>query len=962
MTLKRIFRMIAFTIVIFLTIFIWQAWSLYQNSVKAQYWVSHTNKVISGLENIYANMWQLQSIFAVQGSTEAQAMLKGNILDNYKSLIALADNEQQLDRIKHLGATIDKKLVLVNAPPSEAVKHQLLLYDDSIKTVIGLLITNENDLLSVRTASFDYYSRSRFLFSIFSFLLLGLFLFISLYQIYNNLQRRDRAERLAKTNEEKYKQLVESSQFVTCILRLDGMIKFASLNILELTGYPASAVLGIKAEVPLPATTEWNSDIGFISREIQIPIADGSLKWISYRLSPIRNEAGKIVEWQTINWDIDSEKRLEQELAQLTIEREQQQKLMQDIIDNIPSAVYIKDKEGRYIIVNKKFGELFDMSPTEILGRMDTEVFSEERRENYQMADDQVRAFKSTVTFEDVLERNGRKRYFWVMKFPLMNSEGDVENICGLATDITERKENELKLLQATRAADEALIAQESFLANMSHEIRTPMNGIMGMTNLLLSTAQTDEQHEYADNILESARHLLAIINDILDFSKIKAGKFHFERTHFKPRHAIKKAIYPLQFKADEKMVKLVLDIEGEVPEVLIGDPLRLQQIFINLVGNALKFTAEGTVRITAKCSPAEKDFCVMEVKVADTGIGIPQDKLQMIFESFTQNNANTSRKYGGTGLGLAIVKQLVELQGGSVWVDSTPGKGSVFGFKIRYEIGTWPDQVLPSAHTMGIGDEQLLEGIRVLVAEDNLINQKVVSITLGKQGAEVQVAGNGLEALSMLREQSFDIILMDLQMPEMDGYKATRMIRREVDGTIPIIAMTADALKGEAERCFESGMNGYISKPFEPKDLYQEILRLVQKTIHKTERKMMPKKNDVVDFTYLEELSGNDPSYISEVLQLFLSTMPDGLDHLHQLIRDTQDWDAIYRQAHFLKSSVSVIRIRNVFDNLTKIEAAAKAQDKQTLMPIIEEILGVYQQAHPLLIARRDKPGSGKI
>lgn len=961
--LQRIFRMITATVILFLAIFFYQAYSLYRQSVKAQNWVAHTNVIINRLENIYASVWQLQSAFGEPVNAASQKLLKENIRTNYDTLALLTrDNPQQFARLKMLGATIGQKFALMEQPVTPAVKQGLIRMDDKIKQDIGLLIGTENNLLSERTASFEYYSRSRFIFSILSFFLLGLFLFISLYHIYKNLQRRANAERLAIINEEKYRQLVENSQFVTCIIGLDGIITFASKNIEQLTGYPAKVVVGVKADVPLPPVEDWNSDISFISREIKIPVADGTQRWISYRLSPLRDAEGKIVQWQTINWDIDYEKRMEEEVAQLTGQREHQQKLMQDIIDNIPSAVYIKDKDGRYVVVNKKFGEIFGVEPTAILGRVDTEVFSKERRENYQIADEQVRAYKTTVTLEDVLERSGRKVYFWVMKFPLLDNFGEVQNICGLATDITERKENELKLMQATRAADSARIAQESFLANMSHEIRTPMNGIMGMTNLLLSTAQTEEQHEYADNILESARHLLAIINDILDFSKIKAGKFHFEHIAFKPRHVLKKAIYPLQFKADEKMVKLVLSIEGEVPDVLLGDPLRLQQIMINLVGNALKFTSEGTVQVMARCTTADEQHCMLEVKVADTGIGIPQDKLQMIFESFTQNNVNTSRKYGGTGLGLAIVKQLVELQGGRVWVESTPDKGSVFGFEIRYEIGVLQDHVLPVTQSINTGDEKLLEGISVLVAEDNLINQKVVSITLGKQGAKVHVAANGLAALDALRADNYDIVLMDLQMPEMDGYKATRMIRRELDGTIPIIAMTADALKGEAERCFEAGMNGYISKPFEPRDLYQEILLLTQKRMQQQELKKNQMKNDLIDFTYLEELSGNDPAYISEVLNLFLGTMPEGLEQLEQLAKNTSDWDAIHRQAHFLKSSVSVIRIRNVFDNLTKIEAFAKEMNKAALLPVMDEILAIYNEAHPLLIARRDQAGTSKI
>ncbi len=963
MTLQRIFRMITATVIVFLFVFFYQAYSLYRQSVKAQQWVAHTNVVINKLENVYANLWQLQSAFGTPVSNERYQSLERNIYTNYNSLLRLtADNQLQHDRLTGLGGIIDRKLKLMKGEPTQPVKNELMKLDDSVKTSIGLLVNTENNFLRERSEQFEHFSHNRFLFSIASFLLLAIFLGISLQQIYNNLRKRIKAERLAKDNEEKYKKLVETSLFTTCIIGLDGTLKYASDNVKLLTGYAPEQVVGMKTRVALPPVDEWNTDISFLSKTMKVPMASGVERWISYRLSPIRNNAGEIVEWQTINWNVDSEKKMEEEVAQLTGQREHQQKLMQDIIDNIPSAVYIKDSDGRYVIVNKKFGEIFGLEPSQILGRKDTEVFSGERRDSYQIADEQVKTYKSTITLEDTLERNGRKTYFWVMKFPLLDNDGEVQNICGLATDITERKENELKLMQATRAAESARTAQELFLANMSHEIRTPMNGIIGMTNLLLSTGQTGEQHEYTDNILESARHLLAIINDILDFSKIKAGKFHFEHIAFKPRHAIKKAIYPLQFKADEKMVKLVVNIDDNVPEVLMGDPLRLQQIMINLVGNALKFTTTGSVQITAKCVESSSGQCMLEVNVADTGIGIPKDKLQMIFESFTQNNVNTSRKYGGTGLGLAIVKQLVELQGGRVWVESVPERGSVFSFNIRYEIGELPEHALTLQPSVSIDDSKLLEGLNVLVAEDNLINQKVVSITLGKQGASVHVENNGLSAVNALKAGQYDIVLMDLQMPEMDGYKATRIIRREIDGMIPIIAMTADALKGEAEKCFESGMNGYISKPFEPKDLYQEILRLTQNNRAIARKNTPSMNNDLIDFSYLRELAGNDPSYISEVINLFLGTMPEGLQHLEQLARTTEDWEAIYRQAHFLKSSVSVIRVRNMFDNLTKIESFAKVKDKEALQQVLDEVVAVYSEAHPVLLAERDKSGAGKI
>jgi CheY-like chemotaxis protein len=328
-----------------------------------------------------------------------------------------------------------------------------------------------------------------------------------------------------------------------------------------------------------------------------------------------------------------------------------------------------------------------------------------------------------------------------------------------------------------------------------------------------------------------------------------------------------------------------------------------------------------------------------------------------MIFESFTQNNVNTSRKYGGTGLGLAIVKQLVELQSGRVWVESELGTGSTFGFIIPYTITHLPIDSAGTIQSGMGGDDLVLKGIHLLIAEDNLINQKVVTHTLSRQGATSQVVANGRLCVEALRSGSYDAILMDLQMPEMDGYTATRLIRNELKNDIPIIAMTADALKGEAERCFESGMNGYISKPFEPRDLFSEILKYTRNGSNTAPNHHNPDmKNSLVDFSYLHELSGNDTAYITEVINLFLGTMPEGLAQLARQVRETEDYDGIYRQAHFLKSSVSIIRVRDMFANLTKLEALAKARaTREQMLPVLEELETTYAAAHPLLLAEKD-------
>lgn len=958
MHLKRTFTLIILTVAAFSIGFVLQAINLYQKSAEAQRWAAHENHLVSELEEVNARVIAMREVYRHGDHSPSRRYTDKALFRGIDTLELLTQGKPQVHgQVRQLHSLIRNKVNLLHL--DSQYSPQIAAVDSEISGQIGALIRAARSNQHTHSNQFDGYTRGRFIFTLSGYLLLALFLVFSLIQVYRNLQKRHNAERHARREEARYTALVEGSGFVTAIIGKDGLVRYVSNNVLQLVGLTAEQLVGKPSTLLLPDDTDWELPGNpFIrTQDLKIQMPEGRGKWISYRFFPLRDAGGKIEEWQVVAWDNDVEKMMEEQLKALAQHRIQQHRLTQDIIDNIPSAVYIKDLEGRYMVVNKKLCEIFGMPPEDLLTHRDSDLFPENASQNFRFANEQVILHKSMVTYEDVVLRDGKKQYFWVVKFPLLDAQGEVQNICGLATDITERKENELQLMQATRAAERARSAQETFLANMSHEIRTPMNGIMGMSNLLLSTQQTGEQQEYSESILESARHLLAIINDILDFSKIRSGKFRFEHIAFKPRHAIRKAIVPLQFKADEKMIRLAVDIGDDVPDALMGDPLRLQQIIINLVGNALKFTSRGSVSLRVSCREQKPNFCTLRVEIADTGIGIPKEKLQMIFESFTQNNVNTSRKYGGTGLGLAIVKQLVELQKGHVSVDSDLGHGSTFRFEIPYAVTTMPKDVVQGINPMNVSDDKMtLKGIHLLIAEDNLINQKVVTHTLSRQGATAHVVPNGRLAVEALRDGRFDAILMDLQMPEMDGYTATRIIRNELHSDIPIIAMTADALKGEAERCFESGMNGYISKPFEPKDLYSEILRFTRQTDNVQLNHTPDMNNSIVDFSYLNDLSGGDPAYIKEVLNLFLGTMPDGLKQLGRLVREGNDFDGIYRQAHFLKSSVSVIRVRNMFDDLTKLEALAKAKSpKEDMMPVMEGLENIYNAAHPILMTERD-------
>ncbi|MDD2820220.1 MAG: response regulator [Flavobacterium sp.] len=553
----------------------------------------------------------------------------------------------------------------------------------------------------------------------------------------------------------------------------------------------------------------------------------------------------------------------------------------------------------------------------------------------------------------------------------------DKENVLGaaiVARDVTNQKRIETELIEAkifaelaTEIAEEAKInaenakaiaenamkAKQQFLSNMSHEIRTPMNAIIGFTKVLFRTDLTSKQKEYLSAIKISGDALIVLINDILDLAKVDAGKMAFEKTPFKMESSITAMLHLFENKIQEKNLKLVKEYDNKIPDVLVGDPIRLHQIVLNLVSNAVKFTSNGKITVNVDLMHEDPEKVILGFAVTDTGIGISQEKIGTIFENFQQATSGTSKLYGGTGLGLAIVKQLVERQGGTIRVHSIMHEGSTFSFTLPFQKTNAKAQLENEETKM----EPELKNIKVLVVEDIPLNQLLMKTLLDDFGFERDIAENGKIAIEKLKENEYEIILMDLQMPEMNGFEATEYIRKTMKSTIPIIALTADVTTVDLAKCKAAGMDDYLAKPVDEKQLYNKIINILnQSKLNKLPKNHIDKFEDnilteekikCINLVYLNQRTKSNPKLMMEMIALYLGQVPPLVQTMKQSLAD-QNWSLLAASAHKMIPSFSIVGIGSNYENMAKkIQELATAPEKSgEIKDLVQQIDDVCHQA----------------
>jgi len=605
------------------------------------------------------------------------------------------------------------------------------------------------------------------------------------------------------------------------------------------------------------------------------------------------------------------------------------------------------NSEGKITDMNQALSNITGITREKITGTEFFDYFTDrdKARDVYQEAFSKGIVVDSPLT---IRHRDGKLTDVLFSGSVYRDDRGFIQGIVIVARDITGRKKFENELIEARRRAEEAVKAKQQFLSNMSHEIRTPMNAIVGFTKVVLKTDLDEKQREYINAIKISGDALIVLINDILDLAKVDAGKMTFEQIPFKLSVSLDAMLHLFETKAKEKNLKLIREYDSEIPDVLVGDPVRLHQVILNLVSNALKFTSEGSITVSVTILEQDRRKITLNFSIRDSGIGIPESKLDSIFDNFQQASSGTSRVYGGTGLGLAIVRQLVVAQGGTVNVQSAPGKGSIFSIVLTFKK---THETIRNAPEQARDMEDIGKRGKILVVEDVALNQLLMKTLLEDAGFDLVIADNGKMALDKMKGQVFDLVLMDLQMPQMNGFEATAAIRKQLKSKVPIIALTADVTTVDLEKCKKVGMNDYISKPIDDKVLFKKIatyLNLKENTREiELSKKQSMEEGRITNLDFLRQLTKNNPDMINEMIRVYLEETPQLLGKMKDAL-ESKDWQVLRAAAHSIFPSFATVGIDNSVGNKAKeIQIfAEKKEHPEKVKELLNSLETAFQRA----------------
>ena len=591
------------------------------------------------------------------------------------------------------------------------------------------------------------------------------------------------------------------------------------------------------------------------------------------------------------------------------------------------------------IFANEAFCQLTGYTFSEIQdGFFDRFIGPKTDQKEIERIDKKLRNFEAVRSEVIYYSKQGNPIWLDMNIVPIFSESSLCTHFVSVSRDISKIKENEAELIRAKLESEYAKKAEEHFLAVISHEIRTPINAVVGLANLMLDTPTTKEQAEYIDSIKTSADNLLALVNDILDLSKIESGQIDFAQNKFELEKLIKNSINSLKFVAENKGIAINIVKDANLPSYVVGDAVRLNQIIINLLGNAIKFTKQGEVSVKTKLILQHKDKIYISISVKDTGIGIEEEKLETIFEKYKQADQNVTMRYGGSGLGLYIVKQLVELQGGEINVKSRKGVGSTFSVTLPFDMAEINEPIQKVLKQQGD-----LQNVSILVGEDNVMNQHIVKKMLEKWKATVDVASNGREILEKMAIKKYDILLTDIQMPELNGLETIDFIRREMKNDIPIVVMTASVF-GNQHEVIKNDISGFIQKPFDPQKLLQSVSEAIaKKKQEKKNKKVLPnnEQNDIrYDLSYLEQVSGNNRKFIQEMIQIFVNQANEVIETLPAML-EKKDYIFIARMVHKIKSSARNIGDKQMAQNCATIENLIEThQDYSHIPKLVEQFV----------------------